>query len=204
MLDAATDSLLPHFQTRLGLAANALDLDRVRSGEADAVEYLSNARAIDGTAVPDGREVPLFEAAAVVFEMDISHQVLHFLELIARIGASVVIGDIARVEIKADVRVVDVFHQGQHGKGVLRRPLVSLQREGHAAFAGNVAELAQMRDGRLAFTCVGRLSGAQDANLGGEPPRREPDALLGELEPSLGADVGPAHVAATDLDPVTI
>ena len=39
MSDASFDSLMSFLHARLRLAADALDLDRVRTGEADAVEY---------------------------------------------------------------------------------------------------------------------------------------------------------------------
>ena len=203
MSDAATNPLVPAIQARLGLAADALDLDRVRTGEAHAVEDLSDPREIDGAAVAHGREVPVFEAAAIVLEMDVSHQMLDLVELVAGIGALVVVGDVAGIEVEPDMRMVDLAHQGQHGLGVLRRPLVSFEREGHAALAGGLAEPAQVGDDRLPLGGVGRLAGARDADLDGEPARGEPDSPLGELDALARADVGPADVAAADLDPVT-
>ena len=74
--------------------------------------------------VAHGREIPVFEAASIVLQMDVSHQMLHLVELVARIGALVVVGDVAGIEIEANVGVIDVAHQGQHGRGVLRRALV--------------------------------------------------------------------------------
>ena len=163
----------------------------------------SDACEIDGSAVAHGREVPVFEAAAIVLEMDVSHQMLHLVELVAGIGALVVIGDVAGIEVEPDMRVVDVAHQGQHGLGILRRPFVSFEREGHAALAGGLAEPAQVGDDRLPLGGVGRLAGSRNADLDGEPARGEPDSPLGELDPFAGADVGPADIAAADLDPMT-
>ena len=66
--------------------------------------------------------------------------------------------------------------------GVLRRSLVRFEREGHAAFAGGVAEPAQVGDDRLPLGGVGRLAGTRDADRDAEPARREPDPPLGQLD----------------------
>ena len=57
-------------------------------------------------------------------------------------------------------------------------------------------------DDRPPLGGVGRLAGARDADRDAEPARGEPDAPLGQLDPFAGADVGPADVAAADLDPM--
>ena len=49
---------------------------------------------------------------------------------------------------------------------------------------------------------VGRLAGAGDADRDAEPAGREPDPALGQLDALRGPDVGPADVAAADLDAV--
>ena len=105
------------------------------------------------------REVPVFEAAAVVLDVDVTHEVFDLVELVARIGAVVVVGDVAGVEVEADVRVIDVAHQAQHGLRVLRGPLVRFgarsdrtRRQRLRADGG--------ADDRTAFRVIGRLAGA--------------------------------------------
>ena len=129
---------------------------------------------------------------------------LHLFELVAGVGALVVIGDVAGIEVEADLRVVDLAHQGEHGRGVLSRPLVGFERQGHAALARGIAEPAEMGDDRLPLGGVGRLAGTGNADLDGEPARGEADPPLGELEPLDGADIGPADVAAADLDAMAV
>ena len=47
---------------------------------------------------------------------------------------------------------------------------------------------------------LGRLAGAGDADADSEPARREADPPLGQLDSLGSAEVGPADVAAADLD----
>jgi hypothetical protein len=51
-----------------GLAANAFDLDRVRTTEAYAVEEHTHAVEIDAAPVAEGLELPVLKAAAVVLQ----------------------------------------------------------------------------------------------------------------------------------------
>src|SRR4051812_47461558 len=80
--DAPGDPVLPSFEARFGLAADPLDFDGVGAGEADAVEDLPDPREVDAPAVADGGEVPVFEAPAVVLQVDVADQVLDLLELV--------------------------------------------------------------------------------------------------------------------------
>ena len=203
VIHAPRDAIVSRLQARLGLAADALDLDRVGAGEADAVEDLADPDEVDRAAVADGGEVPVLEAAAVVLEMDVADQMLDLLELVAGVDALVVIGDVAGVEVEPDVGMIDLGHQGEHGRGVLGRPLVGLERQGHAVFGGGVAEPAEVVDDRRALGGVRGLAGPRDADRDAEPAGREPDSPLGQLDARLGADVGTADVAAADLDPVS-
>src|SRR5262249_17387027 len=101
---AARDPLLPAFRPRLGRAADAFDLDRVRAGEADPVEDLPDPHKVDAAPLAEGREVPVLEAAAIVLQVHVAHQVFDPLQLVARVGALVVIGDVAGIEVQEDLR----------------------------------------------------------------------------------------------------
>ena len=60
-----------------------------------------------------------------------------------------------------------------------------------------------MFDDRTPFGGVGRLTGTGDADGHAEPSRRESNAPLGQLDALAGPDIGPADVAAADLDAMT-
>ena len=128
------------------------------------IEDLSHAAEVDAAAVADGRKVPVFEAAAIVLEMDVTDQVLDLLELGTGVGIRIVIGDVPGVEVEPDVRVRHIAHQGKHRQGVLGRPFVGFQRERHTQIARDVSQATQMLDDRASF------ASRQPA---GQPPRRK-------------------------------
>src|SRR5260370_22427028 len=97
--EAPRQALNSSFEAGFRFALDSLDLDRVRPGETDAIEGLADFPEIDAGTVSDGRKVPVLEPPAVVLEVDVSYQVLHLFELGHRIGAGVVVGDVACVAI---------------------------------------------------------------------------------------------------------
>ena len=76
------------------------DFDRVGTEKADAVQDRANPGEIDGSTVAKRREIPVFEAAAVVLDMDVAHELFDLVELVARIGTFVVVGDVAGIEVE--------------------------------------------------------------------------------------------------------
>src|SRR4051794_28509060 len=100
MPHAPRDPLLASLRARLGLAADPFDLHGVRAAEPDTVERAADAGEVDTPAVADRREVPVFEAAPAILQVDVADQVLDPLELVGRVGAPVVIGDVAGVEVQ--------------------------------------------------------------------------------------------------------
>ena len=104
MLHATTDPLLSAGKPGLVLAADSpLDLDRVGTGEAHSVQDLANVYEVDASSVSDRRKVPLLESASVILHVDISHQVLDPFELVTRVDALIIIGDVSCIEIETDV-----------------------------------------------------------------------------------------------------
>ena len=75
---------------------------------------------------------------------------LDLLELVAGVGAAVVVGDVAGVEVEPDVGMIHVVHQGQHRGGVLGGPLVRLEGQGDALRGRRVAQPAEVCHDRLA------------------------------------------------------
>ena len=90
--------------------------------------------------------------------------------------------------------------QSEHRGCVLGGPFVRLEGQGDALRGRGVAQPAEVGDDRLALGVVLRLARAGDADLDSEPPRREADPPLGQLHAFGGTDVGPADIAAADLD----
>src|SRR5262249_43332717 len=110
MRDASGYALVSGFRSGFRLPADPLDLDRIRTCKAHAVAALANAGEIAAPRVHQSREVPILKAAAAIFEMDVSHQVFHPLQLIVKISPTVVIADVAGVIIQPDGRMVHLSH----------------------------------------------------------------------------------------------
>ena len=53
--------------------------------------------------------------------MDVPHEVLYLIEFRDNVGLPVVVGDVACVKIESDMGMVELLHQVEHGRGVLRR-----------------------------------------------------------------------------------
>jgi hypothetical protein len=198
MAYATCDPGLAFVQPGLGFAADSFDLNRVTAGEICRVEDPADSLEIDGPAVANGREVPVFVLAAIVLDVNVSHEVLDLFQLIAGVEAAIVIGDVPGIEIEPHVGMIDLGHQSQHRHGILGRALVRLERQRHTVIAGGVAQASQVRYDRGPFVVIGRLARAGDACGYSKPPRRESNATFGQIHAFGRSDIGAAYVTATD------
>src|SRR5262249_27044611 len=156
------DPLVPLVEAGFRLAADAFDLDGIRTFKADAVKDSSDAAKVDTAAGPDGRKIPVLKPTSAVLDVDAANQMLDLLQLVSRVDALVVVADVPRVEVEPHVGMAELLHQGEHCGGVLSGPLMRLEGDGDPLPGRSVADSPQVCEHALALVGVGRLPCARN------------------------------------------